>query len=78
MLWVGLQYAIVVFPVYIHLDFYNEMLYYKPIKGHLLKSNICSDNCFAIMRRLHVFFTKTSELAHFTNSITEAEKIYWT
>ena len=53
MLWVGLQCVIVVFPDYTHLPFYRAMLYYKPIKGHLLKSNFGSDNCFATMHALH-------------------------
>ena len=49
-LWFGLQYVIVAFPVYIQIPFYRGMLYDKPIKliEHLLKSNFGSDNCFAI------------------------------
>ena len=52
-LWVGLQCVIVLFHDYTHLPFYTGMLYYNPIKGHLLKSNFGSDNCFAMIHTLH-------------------------
>ena len=73
--WAGLQCVIVVFPDYIHLPFYGGILYYKPIKEHLLKSNFGSDNCLAIWSLFG-----SDELANFTNSVTEAEIIYmyWT
>ena len=48
------------------------------IKGHLLKSNVGSDICFAIMNTLHRLYKCSNELANFTNSITGAEEIYWT
>ena len=47
-LWIGLQCVIVVYPDYA-LTFSKRNL----IKGHLLKSNVRSDICFAIMHALH-------------------------
>ena len=52
-LWVGLQCMIMVFPGYSDLPFHRGILLYKPIKGHLLKSNFGPDNCFAMMHTLH-------------------------
>ena len=52
-LWVGLLCVIMVFPDYAHLPFFRGISFYKPIKGHLMKANFVSDNCFAIMHRLY-------------------------
>ena len=57
--------------------FCKGMLNFKSTKGHILKSNFGSDNCFACMHRM-VCIKFTTEIANFPNSITEAEKLYWT
>ena len=48
-LWVEQQCVIVVLPDNDHTHFHRGILFYKLIKGHLLKSNFGFDNCVVIM-----------------------------